>query len=217
MKVGIVGSGDVAQTLGSGFIKHGHEVMLGTRDPQKLSEWKAGAGSKASVGSFGDAAAFGEIVVVATHGASTVELLRAIDQKSFAGKTVIDATNPIVADADGFRMFVGFTDSLGEQVQRALPSARVVKAFNTVGAELMVDPSFEGGPADMFIAGNDDGAKARVAEIVKSFGWNVADMGGIEAARYLEPMCMTWVLYGRRTNTWNHAFRFARAKKEALI
>ena len=107
-------------------------------------------------------------------------------------------------------LFVGTTDSLGEQIQRLIPNARVVKAFNTVGHAHMFRPSFPGGPPDMFLCGNDDGAKKTVAGIVEEFGWSVVDLGGIESSRYLEAMCMIWVLYGIRTNSWNHAFKLLR-------
>ncbi len=210
MNVGILGSGDVARALGVGFLSRGHNVMLGTRDPEKLREWRAGAGERASVGTFAQTARFGELVVLATHGMSTVEILKGVGAAAFAGKTVIDATNPLRSDRGGPELAIGFTDSLGEQVQRAIPSAHVVKCYNTVGNALMIDPKVIGGPPDMFIAGNDDGAKASVAKIVTDFGWNVIDLGGIEQARLLEPMCMVWVMHGIRSGTWNHAFKFVR-------
>jgi hypothetical protein len=126
------------------------------------------------------------------------------------GKVLIDATNPLDYSKGSPALAVGHTDSGGEQVQRLLPDALVVKAFNTVGHAHMFRPTFPGGPPDMFICGNHEEAKRKVEGILKEFGWGVVDLGGIEASRYLEPMCMAWVLYGVRTNTWNHAFKLLR-------
>jgi hypothetical protein len=123
---------------------------------------------------------------------------------------LVDATNPLDAAAGAPRLFVGHTDSLGEQVQRAAAGARVVKAYNTVGNALMVDPRLPGGPPSMFIGGDDEAAKATVAGLLRDTGWDVVDLGGIEASRWLEPMCMAWVAHGVRTGTWGHAFRLLR-------
>lgn len=183
--------------------------MLGTRDVTKLTDWqKENPGGKA--GSFADAAGFGDVVVLATLGTATVDAVRQAGVDRFADKVVIDAANPLRSGDAGPQLAIGFDDSLGEQVQRAIPQARVVKAFNTVGAPYMIDPKFEGGPPTMFVAGNDDRAKQFVSEILRNFGWDVADLGGIEASRYLEPMCMAWVAYGARTSTWHHAFKLLR-------
>jgi predicted dinucleotide-binding enzyme len=182
--------------------------MLGTRDAAKLQEWRESAGERASVGSFLQAARFGDLVVLATHGMSTVEILEGIGDSAVAGKTVIDATNPLRAGTGGPELAIGFTDSLGERIQRAIPSAHVVKCYNTVGNALMIDPKVIGGPPDMFVAGNDDAAKRAVTAIVTDFGWNVVDLGGIEQSRLLEPLCMVWVLHGARSGQWNHAFKF---------
>jgi predicted dinucleotide-binding enzyme len=206
MNVGILGSGDVAQNLAIGFLDRGDTVALGTREPAKLHDFvTAHPGTRAV--STGEAAAFGELLVIATLGSATVALLGTLDSAAFANKVVIDATNPITSDADGLHMNAGFADSLGERVQRALPQARVVKAFNTVGNEEFVQPKFSGGPPTMFIAGDDAGAKHAVRDIVTSFGWDVADVGGISSARYLEAMCMTWLMYGQVNGTWHHAFK----------
>jgi 8-hydroxy-5-deazaflavin:NADPH oxidoreductase len=206
MKVGILGSGDVAKSLAHGFLSRGHEVTLGTRDSAKLTGWQK-EHSGAQVGSFAEAATFGETIVLATFGTATVAALEQAGPGNFDGKVVIDATNPLRFDDKGPHLAVGFDDSLGEQVQRALPDARVVKAFNTVGNQYFVDPHFEGGPPTMFVAGNDDAAKRQVEEIIESFGWESADLGGIESSRYLEPMCMAWLAYGARTHSWHHAFK----------
>lgn len=209
MNIGILGSGDVARALAAGFLERGDDVMLGTRDPEKLKQW-LGEHSKASVGSFADAASFGEIVVLALLGSATISVLQQAGASAFDGKVVIDATNPLRFDEHGPQLFVGFDDSLGERVQRALPKARVVKAFNTVGSPEMVHPSFEGGPPSMFVAGDDAAAKDAVNGILRDFGWDVVDLGGIAASRYLEPMCMAWVVYGMRRNAWHHAFKLLR-------
>lgn len=210
MKIGILGSGDVAQALASGFLSRGDSVMLGTRDASKLADWQK-ANPAAHIGSFKDTAAFGEVVVFATLGSALESVIVSAGKNAFDGKVVIDATNPLRMGETGPELSVGFSDSLGERVQRALPNARVVKAFNTVGSAYMVHPQFDGGPPSMFVAGNDAAAKTTVTAILHDFGWDVADLGGIESARYLEPMCMAWVAYGRNTGTWHHAFKLLRS------
>jgi 8-hydroxy-5-deazaflavin:NADPH oxidoreductase len=209
MKVGILGSGDVAKSLAHGFLSRGHEVMLGTRDASKLADWQK-QNFNGRTGSFSDAASFGEIVALATFGMATESAIEQAGTGSFDGKVVIDATNPLSFDEKGPHLSVVGDDSLGERVQRKLPNARVVKAFNTVGNQHFVDPRFEGGPPSMFVAGDDDAAKGAVAKILESFGWESVDLGGIESSRYLEAMCMAWVIYGVRTGTFHHAFKLLR-------
>ncbi len=210
MKVGIIGSGVVATTLGDGFLRHGHEVALGTRDPAKLAAWQAGHAG-AIVTGFAEAAAFGEIVALAVGGAVALDALRLAGAANLAGKVVIDAANPI---ADGppangvLPFFTTHADSLMERLQRAFPAARFVKAFNSVGAGQMVDPQFAGGPPTMFICGNDDAAKQTVTRLLDQFGWETADMGKVEAARAIEPLCMLWCIPGIARNDWSpHAFK----------
>lgn len=210
VKVGVLGSGDVGKVLAGGFLKLGHEVRIGSRSPEKLSEWAANAGSGASTGTFAEAAKFGDIIVLATLGEGTQSAIEMAGADNFDGKVVIDATNPLDFSSGGPQLSIGFNDSLGERVQRWLPKAKVVKAFNTVGNPHMIDPQFPGGPPTMFIAGNDADAKKLVTQVCEAWGWEVADLGGIEASRYLEPMCMTWVVYGIRTGQWNHAFKMLR-------
>ena len=210
VKVGVLGSGDVGKVLAGGFLKLGHEVRIGSRSPEKLQEWAAGAGGGASTGTFAEAAKFGDIVVMATHGEGTQSAVELAGAGNFDGKVVIDATNPLDFSSGGPQLSIGFNDSLGERVQRWLPNARIVKAFNTVGNAHMIDPQFPGGPPTMFIAGNDADAKKLVTQVSEAWGWDVADLGGIEASRYLEPMCMAWVVYGIRTGSWNHAFKLLR-------
>ena len=210
MKIGILGSGGVAKALGEGFLKHGHEAMLGTRSPSKLSDW-AGPGAKA--GSFEQAAAFGEVVVLAVKGHAAEDVLRSAGQANLAGKTVIDATNPIHESPPQngvLKFFTTLDDSLMERLQKQVPDARFVKAFNSVGSALMVDPDLPGGQPTMFICGNDEGAKRTVARILDSFGWETADMGKAEAARAIEPLCILWCIPGFLRNEWTHAFKLLR-------
>jgi 8-hydroxy-5-deazaflavin:NADPH oxidoreductase len=211
MKIGILGSGDVARALGAGFAKHGHDIKLGTREPAKLADWTKQHGARASAGTFAETVAFGELIVLATLWTGTKSAIDlAGGAARFAGKTVIDATNPLDLSTGAPRLALGHTDSGGEQVQRWLEGAHVVKAFNTVGNAHMVNPDFPGGPPDMFIAGNDDGAKRTVTGVLTQFGWNTIDVGGIDGARLLEPLCILWVTYGVRHKSWNHAFKLLR-------
>lgn len=215
MKVGVLGTGDVGQSLGRAFTTLGHQVRMGSRSAsnEKALAWAKGIGERASVGTFADAAAFGEdLVVLAALGSAAEEALTAADPANLRAKLLVDTTNPLDLSG-GFppRLSVGHTDSLGEQIQRLLPEAHVVKAFNTVGHAHMFRPRFEGGPPDMFICGNDPAAKQKTERFLQDFGWGTVDLGGIECSRYLEPMCLVWVLYGARTNTWNHAFKLLRS------
>jgi 8-hydroxy-5-deazaflavin:NADPH oxidoreductase len=205
-KVGILGSGDVAKNLGRGFAAHGYDVMLGTRDAPKLEAWKKETRGKVSVGSFADAARHGDLVIVATRGGATEEVLDLAGPKSFRGKLVLDASNPLDLSR-GFppQLLFGVTDSLGERVQRKLPEAKVVKCFNTVSSIKMVDPKFASGPAKMWICGNDAEAKRATERLLKELGWAGAlDVGGIDAARWLEAMVPLWVRAGQVLNTWDH-------------
>ncbi|HEU4724857.1 MAG TPA: NAD(P)-binding domain-containing protein [Candidatus Eisenbacteria bacterium] len=212
MKIGILGSGNVAKSLAAGFMEQGHAVMLGTRTPSKLEDWdwKHRGGL---VGGFADAATFGEIVVLAVKGAVAADALRAAGLTNLAGKTVIDATNPI-ADSPPengvLRFFTNLDESLMERLQREFPATSFVKAFNSVGHARMVNPKFKGGMPTMFICGNDDKAKKTVAEILDRFGWEVADMGKAEAARAIEPLCILWCIPGFLRQEWSHAFKLLR-------
>ena len=212
MQIGILGSGGVAQALGAGFLKLRHDVKLGSRDPAKLKPWVEQAGKHASAGSYEDTARFADIAVLATLWSGTESALKlAGAPASLAGKLVMDVTNPLIYETGKMpRLALGHSDSGGEQVQRWLPQSKVVKAFNTVGHAHMVEPKFAGGPPDMFICGDDASAKQVVAGFCKSFGWSVVDTGGIEGARLLEPLCILWVEYGLRSQSWNHAFKLLR-------
>jgi hypothetical protein len=214
MRFGILGSGPVGQALGAGFSTLGHEVKMGTREPgsDKVQTWVVKTGGRTSAGTFGEAATFAEIAVLATSWDGTESAIKLSGPDNLAGKVVIDTTNPLdFSHGVPPRLALGYTDSAGERVQRWLPKARVVKAFNIVGNAFMVKPDFPGGPPDMFICGNDADAKAKVTELCTAFGWPGAiDMGGIEGARYLEPLAMVWIAHGFKTNTWNHAFKLLR-------
>jgi predicted dinucleotide-binding enzyme len=209
MKVGVLGSGDVAKTLANGFLKHGHGVKVGSRSPAKLADWAAQS-KGGSTGTFAEAAAFGEMVVLAVKGNAAPEALMLAGAKNLAGKTVIDACNPI-ADAPPekgvLRFFTDINLSLMETLQHQFADARFVKAFNSVGAPCMVNPDFAGAKPTMFICGNDEGAKKQVAQINEQFGFETADMGGAEAARAIEPLCMLWCIPGFLRNDWMHAFK----------
>lgn len=210
MQVGILGSGDVGQALGLGFIGLGHRVKIGSREPNsaKLKPWLTKAGKQSSTGSFEETARFADIAVLATLWSGTESALKLAKPENLAGKLVMDVTNPLVIEPNKPpRLALGHTDSGGEQVQRWLPQSKVVKAFNTVGNAHMVDPKFKNGPPDMFICGDDASAKQVVTGFCTDFGWGVVDVGGIEGARLLEPLCILWVMHGLKTGSWNHAFK----------
>lgn len=208
MKIGVLGSGDVAQVLASGFLKHGHAVTVGTRDSAKLSGW-AGSNPGGRVGSFAEAARFGEVLVLAAKGSAAAEVLRLAGADALAGKPIIDATNPIAdaAPVNGvLQFFTDMNESLMERLQREFPTAKLVKGFNSVGNARMVDPAFKAGKPTMFICGNDDGAKRIVSGLIGELGWDTADMGKAESARAIEPLCMLWCIPGFLRNEWTHAF-----------
>jgi hypothetical protein len=192
-------------------LKHGHQVMLGTRDPRKgdVQEWVAKhPGAKS--GTFAEAARFADVVVLAVLGRAAEQVIALAGPENLAGKTVIDTTNPIadVPPVEGVLQFTtGPNESLGEKVQALAPKARVVKAFNSVGNARMINPKYEQGTPTMFICGNDAAAKQQVAEIASQFGWEAFDCGGIVSSRALEPLCMLWCIPGFLKNQWTHAFK----------
>jgi predicted dinucleotide-binding enzyme len=197
MKIAILGSGVVGQALATGYPKHGHEVRIGTRQTEVGGH---------PVDTPAAAAAWGDIVVLCVKGEAAVDLVTGLHTE-LAGKVVIDTTNPLDFSTGKPGLFVGWNDSLGEQIQRAVPDAKVVKAYNIVGNALMVDPVVDDGPPTMLIAGDDAEAKKTVTDLLEDTGWEVADLGGIEASRHLEPMCIAWVLYGFASGGWEHAFK----------
>lgn len=211
MKVGIIGSGQVGQVLATAFINEGHEAMIGTRDLAKeaVVQWKAN-NPTGLAGSFAEAAAFGELIVLATQGDAAQDALAQAGIENLAGKTVIDAANPIKKGppVNGvLQFFTGPNESLMEQLQQQAPDAHFVKAFNSVGSGFMYRPDFGGTQPTMFICGNDAAAKQAVTDILSAFGWETADMGKAESARAIEPLCMLWCLPGFLNNQWSHAFK----------
>lgn len=211
MKVGIIGSGIVGRVLASGFLNEGHEIMLGTRNISKeeVLKWK-NDNPGGLLGSFQETAQFGEIIVLAVSGLVVEDAITLAGKEHFFEKIVIDATNPIAAvppDNGVLKFFTTLEDSLMERIQKILPDARVVKAFNSVGNAFMYNPKFPGGTPTMFICGNDDGAKKTVTDILTSFGWETEDMGRVEAARAIEPLCILWCIPGFLRNHWTHAFK----------
>ena len=209
MKVGILGSAIVAQTLGSGFLKYNHEVMLGSRTPEKLLDWQNNHPSSRT-GTFSEAAAFGEIIILAVRGSAANTVLNLADAANLEGKILIDATNPIAKEPPEngvLRFFTDLNESLMEQLQKNFPKVKFVKAFNSVGSAAMVDPQFKDGKPTMFICGNDEHAKKQVSKILDQFGWEISDMGAVEAARAIEPLCILWCIPGFLQNSWTHAFK----------
>lgn len=211
MRIGILGSGVVGQVLGAGFLKHGHAAMLGTRDPKKkeVEAWvRETPGAKS--GTFEEAARFGEMLALAALGRAVESIIELAGPANFKGKTVIDATNPI-ADGPPVNGVLPYTtgpnDSLGERIQATLPGAHIVKAFNSVGNALMINPQFEQGVPTMFLCGDSADAKAQVSAVIEQFGWEPYDCGGIIAARAIEPLCILWCLPGFLRNEWRHAFK----------
>lgn len=212
-KIGIIGSGPVAKSLAKGFIKHGHQVMLGTRDIGKLNEWLSTSGQLASTGSFADAARFGDVIVLAVTGRAAVDALNMAGVENISGKTIIDTTNPIAEGGpeDGvLKFFTSKDESLMEILQDNFTEAHFVKAFNSVGNTLMVNPDIKEGKPTMFVCGNNDQAKEEVNDILQKFGWDTCDMGSAVAARAVEQLCIIWCIPGFLRNEWSHAFRLVK-------
>jgi predicted dinucleotide-binding enzyme len=207
MRIGILGSGSVGQTLGRGFARLGHAVRLGTRNTAKLADWQRELGASASVSSMSECAAWAEAIVLCVHGSAVEEVLASAGVESFAGKVVLDTCDPLDFSAGCPGLFVGTNDSLGERVQRQLPRARVVKALNTVLAAVMIDPGLTGGEPDMFMAGDDPLAKHVVRSWLEAFGWPVIDLGDLRNARWLEALSLLWVVYAHKTGRTHHAFK----------
>jgi len=212
-KIGIIGSGQVAQALGDGFLKHNYQVILSSHELSKLSEWKDNGGEHAHTGSFEDAAKFGDIVVLAVKGSVAATAIEEAGPQNLLLKTVIDTTNPIAAappENGVLKYFTTLEESLMEQLQTQFPEVHFVKAFNSVGNAFMVDPSFSEKPT-MFTCGNNDASKKQVHQILEEFGWDIADMGKATAARAIEPLCMLWCIPGMLGGQWSHAFRLIKA------
>ncbi len=210
MRIGILGSGDVGKALATGFIQYGYEVMVGTRNPGKLSVWKASTGKNGKVGTFAETAAFGEMLVLAAKGTIAQSTLQLAGAENLKGKTVIVTTNPIAEtppENGVIKYFTSLDNSLMEQLQAAFPETHFVKAFSCIGNAFMVNPDFGGIKPSMFICGNHQNAKNEVSKILDLFGFEVEDMGGVEAARAIEPLCILWCIPGFLRNDWTHAFK----------
>jgi predicted dinucleotide-binding enzyme len=210
-RVGVLGSGVVGRQLASGFHSRGHDVIIGSRNASKpeLREWLSGEGDGIQPGSFPQTAAHGELLVLAVLGDAALDAIAEADPDNFKGKVVIDAMNPLDF-SHGFppKLAIAGEDSLGERVQGALPAAKVVKAFNTIGNQYFVDPGFSEGKPTMLIAGDDEGAKRTVTDLLADFGWSdTVDIGGIEGSRELEAICIAWVKIGGGRGAWDHGFK----------
>jgi len=211
--VAVLGSGVVGEVLANGFLKHGYAVVRGSRDPGKLDGWRQKAGDNARTATFADAARSADLVVLAVKGAAAESALVLAGEDALAGKVVIDTTNPIAASppVNGvLDFFTTFDDSLMERLQLRFPAARFVKAFSCVGNARMVNPQLAGGPPTMFICGNDAAAKGEVKAILDLFGWETEDLGAVEAARAIEPLCILWCIPGFLQGSWGHAFKLLR-------
>lgn len=212
-KVGVIGSGIVGQVLSNGFAKHGYSVMIGTNNQAKHAELRQKTGGNVEIGTFEAAARFGEILVLAVKGSAAGDALTSAGIANLHGKTIIDTTNPI-ADAPPvngvLKFFTTLDDSLMERLQKAVPGANFVKAFSSAGNACMVNPDFGGTKPSMFICGNNASAKSEVAAILKMFGHEIEDMGAVEAARAIEPLCILWCIPGFLHNQWTHAFKLLR-------
>lgn len=209
LSIGVIGSGTVGRVLAAGFAGKGHAVTLGTREPGKLSEWSAAAGAAVRVADVAGAAK-ADVVIVAVAGAGALSAIAAAGS-SIHGKVVIDACNPIAGPpVDGWIPYFTGPDSLMERLQAASPEARFVKAFSSVGNALMIDPQFTEGRPTMFICGNDEAAKATVAELLDEVGWDAEDMGKAQAARGIEALCQLWCARGFVQGKWNHAFKLVK-------
>jgi hypothetical protein len=203
MRFGVLGTGVVGQTIAGKLVEQGHEVMMGSRQAgnEKAVAWVAEAGDGGSEGSFADAAGFGEVVVNATAGGASLEALEAAGGENLAGKVLIDVANALdFSQGMPPTLAVCNDDSLGEQIQRAFPEARVVKALNTVNANVMVSPGALGEATNLFICGNDEAAKDEVSGLLQTFGWvkeRITDLGDITEARGQEMYLPLWLrLYG---------------------
>jgi predicted dinucleotide-binding enzyme len=213
MRIGVIGSGAVGQTLAGGLKKHGYDVRIGSRTPAKLADFSKESGIAA--GTFADVAAWGEAIVLSVKGDAADAAIKEAGAANLQNKLVIDTTNPIGGGPpeDGvLKYFTSPNEALMERLQRACPGAKFVKAFNSVGSGLMINPQFPGGARPtMFYCGDDAEAKKVVARILDQFGWDGADMGTAKAARAIEPLCQLWCIPGFRENAWtNHAFHLLR-------
>lgn len=208
MNIALLGSGNGGQALGQGLLRLGHTVILGTRDTagEAATKWLQN-GSSAKVASSNDAAKAGELVIIGTKGEAVEAHVKILDAGAMAGKVVIDITNPLRFTANGPEQFLGGTDSLGERIQAALPAAHVVKAFNHYNLALISNTPYTSPKGDMFIAGNDASAKAKVTQLIDALGWDTIDLGGIKSSRYLEALATITVIHALGDGNWNIAYK----------
>jgi predicted dinucleotide-binding enzyme len=222
IKIGILGTGGVGRTLAVKLFSEGHEVMIGTRNvDETLSKTESDAAGNLpfkewqeenhniNLGTFADAAKFGEAIILATLGIVTLNAIDMSGKENFKNKVVIDTTNPLDFSKGVPPQFTATPgNSLGEQIQKHIPEARLVKAFNTIGAHIMINPKREEGIPDLFIAGNDESVKNQFKDLIGNWGWgSIIDMGDISQAYWLETFAMLWIHYAFRNNNWNHAFK----------
>jgi predicted dinucleotide-binding enzyme len=210
MKIGVLGSGEVGRTLGSGLVALGHQVMMGTRNIAKpeVQTWLRENGPRVCAGSFAEAATFGETLFFCIRWSGAENAIALAGRGAFAGKVVVDVTNPIdFAKGIPPRPAIGSDTSAGEIIQRWLPASRIVKAFNTLSAKHMTDGRLGDERLDIFIAGNDAAAKKTVEAILAEWHWDVHDLGGIEQSALLESFALLSILHGFRTNRWDHLFK----------
>lgn len=209
-KMAVLGSGRVGRTLASGFIKHGHQVMLGSRDPsaEYVTSWLAENPRAAGTGTYPAAAEWAEWVFVAVPGTAVEATVLAANPENMRGKILVDVSNALTtADDDHLTLTWGIDDSSAQHAQRMAPHAHVVKAFNSSGVQMMIDPRVPCGPPTMPICGNDADAKADVSELLRDIGWEPADFGTIHSAGMVEALGLAWVQYGRMTGNWTHCYK----------
>ena len=222
MKISILGTGIYGKTMAERFISDGDEVMIGTRNVEEtltknnpdargsrpFKEWYKN-NSKIKIGTFADTAKFGEIIILATFGNATKNAIDLAGKENFEGKIIIDTTNPLDISKGGLPEFTATPgNSLGEQIQRQIPKAKVVKAFNQMGVAIVVNPKREEGDPVMFIAGNDESAKKKVSMIATKWGWkDIVDYGDISESFWLESLAMIWIYYAFKNNSLCHAFK----------
>jgi NADPH-dependent F420 reductase len=216
MRIGVLGTGMVGNTLATKLAELGHEVRMGSRDAsnEKAAQWAAGAGDRASTGTFADAADFAELVLNCTGGAVSLQALEQAGEDALRGKVLIDVANPLdFSQGMPPTLTVCNDDSLAEQIQRRFPETRVVKAFNTMNHQVMVEPSRVRGEHDLLLCGDDDGAKEQARELAESFGWareRIVDLGGITAARGMEMYLPLWLAMLSAFGTPNINIKIAR-------
>jgi predicted dinucleotide-binding enzyme len=208
-KIGILGSGDVGKTLAQGFLKYDYQVMIGSDHPEKLEEFKK-ANPKVETATFEQSAQWADLVVLCVKG-TVAEKVVEKTKRHLSGKIIVDTTNPIAdapPDNGVLKFFTSLEESLVERLQKIAPDAQFVKALNSIGSGLMINPDFGGGiKPTMFICGNNENAKKKVSEILQKFGFEIEDAGKVESARAIEPLCILWCIPGFLKNEWTHAFK----------